>query len=162
MEQERKRESGEERGREGGREGGRGTWTTNGSSGHQPSLCLSCSLAVWKCMSTRNTPHCTPPHRLLPQSRRRAPTPLDPISFPVPLSLRPSLAKSRSPPPPRCAQSKRRASTNFRPKLEFVMEFLVQRRATYWTTSVYLPLLAMESIVPMAYAMPVAVRRRSG
>jgi hypothetical protein len=37
------------------------------------------------------------------------------------------------------------------------MEFLVQRRATFWWTSVYLPLLAMELIVPMAFAMPVQV-----
>eukprot|EP00955_Chlamydomonas_euryale_P004721 50569-Chlamydomonas_euryale.AAC.1 len=29
-------------------------------------------------------------------------------------------------------------------QVEFVMEFLVQRRATYWVTSVYMPLLAMQ------------------
>ncbi|KAG1662509.1 hypothetical protein FOA52_000913 [Chlamydomonas sp. UWO 241] len=53
-------------------------------------------------------------------------------------------------------KSKAWSSSQQKPKVEFVMEFLVQRRATYWISSVYLPLLAMESIVPMAFAMPVS------
>ena len=42
------------------------------------------------------------------------------------------------------------------------MEFHVQRRAAFWVTSVYLPLLAMELIVPMAFALPVQILRQGG
>ena len=44
-------------------------------------------------------------------------------------------------------------------EVQLVVEYHVQRRATYWLTSVYLPLVAMELIVPMAFALPVHVRK---
>ena len=67
-----------------------------------------------------------------------------------------------SPPPKQPSRKPKAKASKHRAKLEFVMEFHVQRRAAFWVTSVYLPLLAMELIVPMAFALPVQVLQQGG